>query len=61
MSRVVQANMVLGGQAAREPAHIVALDPPEPFDSFYRRELVGVIALARALCGPPARTWTEQE
>ena len=61
MSDVAQGSSASGGQAAREQAYIVRLHPPEPFDAFYRRELGGVIALARALCGPSLADDVAQE
>jgi RNA polymerase sigma factor (sigma-70 family) len=52
MRGVARDSSVPGVRVARERPTPVRLDPPEPFDVFYRRELVGIIALARALCGP---------
>ena len=52
MGGVAGPGAVRGGEVPPSPSQVVRLGPPEPFESFYRRELVGVVALARALCGP---------
>ena len=49
---VAGPDAVRGGEVPPTPAQVLRLAPPETFESFYRRELVGVAALARALCGP---------
>jgi len=61
MSGVVQHSSAPGGPAAGERAPTVRLDPPEPFEVFYRREFVTAVALARALSGPALADDVAQE
>ena len=49
---VAGPDAVRGAEVPPAPAQVVRLGRPQTFESFYRRELVGVVALARALCGP---------
>lgn len=51
MGGVAGPDAVRGGELPPAPAQVVRLARPETFESFYRRELLGVVALARALCG----------